>query len=162
MVIIIREGWHKVDHNNNLGYLIIKTAKLVKWDFNNTLANEGITSAQWGLIRDIYANEKLCSNENDKLQRLTPAAIAERLHADRPTVSCMIERLVKQGWAYRISNPNDRRSQIILLTEKTKELMPKLECMSEKIVERAMQGFAASEKEQFKQYLVRIIENLNS
>jgi DNA-binding MarR family transcriptional regulator len=151
-----------MDYSNNLGYLINKAARHAKWDLNNSLAEEGITSAQWGLIRDIYINEGLCNSEEEKYLKLTPAAIAERLHADRPTVSCMLERLVKQGLANRITNPKDRRSQIIHLTEKAKKLMPKLEYLSEITLVKAVKGFDEDEVAQLKRYLIRVIENLNS
>jgi DNA-binding MarR family transcriptional regulator len=135
---------------------------MTKWDLNNSLTELEITSAQWGLLRDIFNNEKSCTSEEERLCRLTPAAIAERLHADRPTISCMVEKLVRQGWAYRISNPKDRRSQIILLNDKAKELIPELEHLSENTLEKATKGFEKDEVEQLKQYLKRMIENLRS
>ena len=85
-----------MDYEKNLGYLINKAARMTKYDLNNALAEEEITSAQWGLIRDIYLTESMCGSEEEILCKLTPAAIAERLHADRPTISCMVEKLVKQ------------------------------------------------------------------
>jgi DNA-binding MarR family transcriptional regulator len=151
-----------MDYKENLGYLINKAARLTKWDLNNSLTKLGITSAQWGLIRDIFITEKMCSDDEERFHKLTPAAIAERLRADRPTVSCMIEKLVKQDWAYRISNPKDRRSQIILLPDKVKELMPQLDILSESTLRKATKGFDENEVEHLKQYLVRIIENLKS
>ncbi|MDF2890676.1 MAG: transcriptional regulator [Clostridia bacterium] len=151
-----------MDYSNNLGYLVNKAARMTKWDLNHSLAELGITSTQWGLIRDICINEKMCGNDEERLLKLTPAAIAERLRADRPTVSCMVEKLVKQGWAYRISNPKDGRSQIILLTDKAKGLIPKLEHLSESTLEKATKGFGENEVEQLKQYLMRMIENLDS
>jgi DNA-binding MarR family transcriptional regulator len=151
-----------MDYKESLGYLINKAARLTKWDLNNSLTKLGITSAQWGLIRDIFITEKMCSDDEERFHKLTPAAIAERLRADRPTVSCMIEKLVKQDWAYRISNPKDRRSQIILLPEKVKELMPQLDTLSENTLRKATKDFDKNEVEQLKQYLVRMIENLKS
>lgn len=149
-----------MDYEDNLGYLINKAARLTKWDLNNALASVGITSAQWGLIRDIFINEESCHSEDERIQQLTAAAIAERLHADRPTVSCMIEKLVNQGWTYRISNPKDGRSQVILLTDKAKELMPQLGILSENTLEKAIKGFDDNEVLLLKQYLGRMIENL--
>lgn len=151
-----------MDCENNLGYLINKAARMTKWDLNNSLTSSGITSAQFGLIKDIYFNEKKYSDEEERLQKLTPAAIAERLNADRPTISCMIEKLVNQGWTYRISNPKDGRSQIILLTEKAKEMMPKLEFLRGKTLEKAIKGFDDNEVDKLKEYLIRIIENLKA
>jgi DNA-binding MarR family transcriptional regulator len=151
-----------MNYDNNLGYLVNKAARMTKWDLNHSLIKLGITSAQWGLIRDICIAEKICGNDEERLQKLTPAAIAERLRADRPTVSCMVEKLVKQGWAYRISNPKDGRSQIILLTGKAKELIPKLEHLSEATLKKATKGFGENEVAQLRQYLMRMIENLDS
>jgi DNA-binding MarR family transcriptional regulator len=151
-----------MDYKDNLGYLINKAARMTKWDLNNSLLSLGITSTQWGMIRDISLTEKTCITEEERLNKLTPAAIAERLCADRPTVSCMLEKLVKQGWAYRISNPKDRRSQIILLTDKAKELIPSLERLSESTLEKAVKGFGENEVEQLKHYLARVIENLST
>lgn len=149
-----------MDYGDNLGYLINKAARLTKWDLTNALTEVGITSAQWGLIRDIFLTESICADEGEKLCKLTPAAIAERLHADRPTISCMVEKLVKQDFAYRVSNPKDRRSQIIILTDKAKELMPELERISENTLQKALKGFSEEETKQLKKYLTKVIENL--
>jgi DNA-binding MarR family transcriptional regulator len=149
-----------MDHCDNLGYLLNKAARMTKWDLTNTLSEEGITSAQFGLIKDIYFNEKKYTDEDERLYKLTAAAIAERLNADRPTISCMIEKLVNQGWAYRISNPKDRRSHMILLTDNAKEMMPKLEFLGDRTMEKAVKGFDEKEVRQLKQYLIRMIENL--
>jgi DNA-binding MarR family transcriptional regulator len=148
-------------NKDNLGYLLSKASRMTRWDLTNNMAEEGITSAQWGLIRDIYTNELLCKTEEEKYQRLTPAAIAERLHSDRPTISSMVERMVKNGLAYRVSNPKDRRSQIILLTDRTKALMPKLEALGEVTMKKATKDFSEAEVAQLKQLLQRIIDNLS-
>jgi DNA-binding MarR family transcriptional regulator len=149
-----------MDHCDNLGYLLNKAARMTKLDLTNTLSEEGITSAQFGLIKDIYFNEKKYTDEDERLYKLTAAAIAERLNADRPTISCMIEKLVNQGLAYRISNPKDRRSHMILLTDNAKEMMPKLEFLGDRTMEKAVRGFDEKEVRQLKQYLIRMIENL--
>lgn len=149
-----------MDYIDNLGYLINKAARMTKWDLNNSLTESDITPAQWGLLRDIFMNEKVCTSEEERFHKLTPAAIAERLCADRPTISCMIEKLVKQGWAYRVSNPKDRRSQIILLNDKAKELIPKLALLSENTLKKATKDFSENEVKQLKHYLIRMIENL--
>ena len=151
-----------MEHSDNLGYLLNKAARMTKWDLTNALQAEGITAAQFGLIKDVYVTERLFKDEEEMLQHLTPAAIAERLHADRPTISCMIERLVKQDWVYRASNPKDRRSQIILLTDKAMALMPKLEILGKQTMSKATKDFDEAELNQLKKFLHRIIENLNA
>lgn len=151
-----------MDCGSNLGYLLSKAARMTKWDLNNTLADEGITFPQWRLLKDIDIHEQKCSNEEERLKLLTPASIAERLNADRPTVSCMLERLVKQDYVYRISHPKDRRSQIILLTDKAKGLMPKLEFLSEKTLEKAVEGLEENEVILLKTLLNHIIDNLQN
>ncbi|MBB6215899.1 MarR family transcriptional regulator for hemolysin [Anaerosolibacter carboniphilus] len=142
---------------NDLGYLINKAARLTKWELKNKLSDVGLTSSQFAVIREIGCNE--CKSDNTI--SLSPAAIAERLHSDRPTISGIIQRLTNQGWVRRTENPNDRRSQIIVLTEKSKELMENFESLSNEAIKRGIWDFKEEEIENLKGYLRRIIDNFS-
>ncbi len=142
---------------NDLGYLINKAARITKWELNNRLSDIGLTSPQFAVLRDVFCNE----NKDETLISLTPASIAERLHADRPTISGIIHRLTKQGWVRRTENPNDRRSQIIVLTDKSKQLMGTLESLSNETIKKGIKDFTEDEIENLKNYLLKIIENFS-
>lgn len=140
----------------NLGYLLNKAARITKWELNNKLNELGLTSSQFAVLRDIYTHR-----DSENVQDLTPAVIAQRLHADRPTISGIVDRLVKQGWVERVTNPEDRRSQLILLTDKTMELLPAMDAISNKTMDQAIDGFDEGEVEALKNYLMRIIDNFS-
>ncbi|MDF2519630.1 MAG: putative transcriptional regulator [Clostridia bacterium] len=148
-----------MDYNNNLGHLLSKAARMTKCDFSNRLSQYEITPAQWGVLKDISIQEALCISEEEKMHILTPAAIADRIHADRPTISGVIDRLVKQQLVNRISNPKDRRSQVILLTDKARTIIPELEALSDLTAQYAVEGFSEDEVKQFEDFLQRVIKN---
>jgi MarR family transcriptional regulator for hemolysin len=142
---------------NDLGYLINKAARLTKWELNNRLSDVGLTSPQFAVLRDVYCNE----SKDETLMSLTPASIAERLHADRPTISGIIHRLTNQGWVRRVENPNDRRSQIIVLGDKSRQLMSTLESLSNETIKKGVKDFTEEEVENLKNYLLKIIDNFS-
>ncbi len=140
----------------NLGYLLSKASRQTKWELNQQLSTIGLTSSQWAVIKDVSIQE----NNNNIYITLTSASIAERLNSDRPTMSGIIHRLIKYGWIYREDNPEDKRSHIIRLTSKSKELLPQLEEVSDATIEKAMKGFSDKELIQFREYLNRVLDNL--
>ena len=140
----------------SLGYLITKASKTTKWDLSNRLtdADLGLTASQFAVIKDIEVSETMSSDT-------TPAEIAKRLNSDRPTVSGILERLVKQGWVYRVTHPEDRRSHFIKLTDKAKENLGLLEELSNSTMEKALEGFKEDELQNLMEYLGRVIRNLS-
>lgn len=141
---------------DELGHLLLNASRRLKWSLAGRLADVGLTFPQWMVLNDIYVIEK----EKKESCYLTPASVAERLNVDRPTISGIIERLEKNSWVYRIINAEDRRSYIIMLTDKAKELMSELETLGNQAIEKAVKGFTDDELKQLKQYLQRIIDNL--
>lgn len=81
-------------------------------ELSNRLKIYKITAQQWAVLKDIslYRNGT------------TPALVAERLLANRPTVTRIIQRLLQKEFIFTTHNPNDKRSHLIFLTEKTKNL----------------------------------------
>lgn len=141
----------------NLGYLLNKSTKMIRSKFNEKLKEYELTSSQWAVIRDIYYQGKM----DEGLKNVSPAAIAQRLYIDRPTISGIMERLSKKEWVIVRTNLEDRRSLLISLTDKSRDLMMELEKLGDNSMEHAVQGFDDSEIEELKGYLQRIINNLS-
>lgn len=139
------------------GYLLNTSARLLKWEFNHKLKDYGLTTTQWAIIKDLH-EQQLRNTESDNL---TPAAIANRLRLDRPTISGVLDRLAEQKFVSRSPNPTDRRSQIIHLTNKASELVFQLNKLSIEVMETALIDFSEAEHFQFKNFLTRIISNLS-
>lgn len=143
---------------DDIGYLLNKAARLSKLKVNQKLSEIGLTFPQLLVVKHLEQCERAGS---DALSH-TPASIAEHLGYDRPTVTGIIDRLVKQGFVLRETNPSDRRSQTITLTQKSRELIQKMDAFFEEINRRTLDDFQRPEIEEFKGYLLRIIENLSS
>lgn len=141
----------------SLGCLLSKTAHLIKWELNNHLKEHGLTSAQWRVLIDLKIQEKI----DDSLNNTTPALIAERLKVERPAITRTIDLLIKDGWVLRKENPLDRRSQLIVLAEKSKAIIPQLDHISDEVMRKTLVGFDEEEINQLKSFLIRIIENFS-
>lgn len=89
-----------------------------------------------------------------------PAQVAERLHADRPTISGIIDRLSKKGLIQIERNPADRRSQLLRLTREAKQLYPILEQDANNTISQALTGLSAEQIKQLTTSLVIVIQNL--
>lgn len=65
----------------------------------------------------------------------------------------------KKGFVSRIANPEDARSKVVTLTEKTKLLQEELEGVGDKIDDILTANLTAFEKAQLKQLLQKLLEN---
>lgn len=140
---------------DDIGYLLNKAARLMKSRVNQRLAEIGLTFPQFLVIRYLYDHE---ISEADTLI-ITPALIAERLGYDRPTMTGILDRLVKQGFVTRKNHPEDRRSQRIGLTGKSRELIETMNVFCGEVNDQALTGFGDNEYHTFKNCLVRVMEN---
>jgi DNA-binding MarR family transcriptional regulator len=142
--------------NDNIGYLLNKASRSLKWNINRKLEQYNLTAAQWAVLKDLQMNEQF-----GKVNKATPAAIAERLNMDRPTMSGVVSRMCKNEWIAAETNPEDKRSQLIKLTEKSKDILGVMEDLSNEIVKAALKDFNEDEIESLKLFLKRIINNLD-
>ena len=142
--------------SENIGYLLNKSSRSLKWQLNKSLEKYNITSSQWSVLKDL----SFLGDEN-RVQGATPAAIANRLNMDRATMSGVINRLAKSGWIITETNPEDKRSQIINLTDKSKKILSELEELSDEILIQALKEFKFEEIDTLKGFLIRIIDNLS-
>ena len=118
---------------NNLGYLLHKVSIMTKTELSNQLKEYKITA---------------------------PAMIAERLLADRPTVTGIIQRLLQKGWIFIKHNPKDKRSHLIFLTNETKALIQEIEHVSDEVIKSATVSIPKEEIENTVRVLQSMIRNL--
>ncbi|SDK67545.1 MarR family winged helix-turn-helix transcriptional regulator [Natronincola ferrireducens] len=145
------------NQEGNLGYLINKAAHLIKWELNSYLKEYQLTSSQWGVLMDIKCQE----NRSPSLNKTTPALIAERLSVERPAITRVIESLIKEGWVKKQQNDSDGRSHLIILTDKSRQILPELMEIRNKVVRKTFKGFKKDEVEQLREYLIKVINNFN-
>ncbi|MEW6622294.1 MAG: MarR family transcriptional regulator [Bacillota bacterium] len=143
---------------DDLKFLLNKAARLTAHHFNTKLKEFDITLPQFGILLCLYDYERSYGMKD----YLTPANIAEFLSADRPTVSGVIYRLSQKGLVLSAINPNDRRSQIIRLTDKARKIIPYMKQLGDESIKEATEGLKKDEIEQLKIYLAKIVHNLTN
>lgn len=138
-------------------YLLNKAAHSLKCRIDRRLSEIGLTFAQFRIIECLYENEKECGNTP-----LCPAILADDMHCERPTMTGLIDRLEKQGLVQRNSNPKDRRSHTILLTDKARSMISIMARTFAETRSQALAGFSDQESELLLHYLERMVQNLNN
>lgn len=146
----------KDEHNKeNLSYAVNLCSKLLKNRMNKELEKEGITTAQFAILKDIHIHILL-----DKQEDLTPVLIASRLDMDKPTISGIINRLVAKGYLEKIANEEDKRSYLVNLTEKAKIKINDFDKINNEIVDMAIEGIEKEKLRAFGEVLLKMMVNL--
>ncbi|MGA5716775.1 MarR family winged helix-turn-helix transcriptional regulator [Bacillus bombysepticus] len=135
---------------DNLGYLLHKISVMTKTELTNQLKEYNINAQQWAVLKDI----SLYSNGT------TPAMIADRLLADRPTITGIIQRLLQKGWIVTKNNPSDKRSHLVFLTDKANLLLHEIENVSNDVIRGAIKDIPKDEIEIAIGVLQNMIQNL--
>ena len=81
----------------------------------------GLTGAKWKVIVVLSMNEGI-----------TQKRIADMAFVEAPTLVPVIDKMEKEGYVTRQSDPNDRRNNLIFMTEKSKKIVdPIIDCILE-------------------------------
>ncbi|WP_318509031.1 MarR family transcriptional regulator [Bacillus sp. T3] len=142
---------------DNIGYLLMKVSKDLKYTLSTKLLQYDLTTAQWSVLKCLDLEEK----QHTTLIRRTAVELAAKLDFDKPTISGILKRLADKGMIVKESHPHDRRASVIVLTEKARGLIPILEQISDSIIEESLQSFDQEEKELFIMYLKKMDASLS-
>ncbi|MEM1320019.1 MAG: MarR family transcriptional regulator [Bacteroidota bacterium] len=137
------------DQDNAYGFLIERTAKLIKQHFHQQLRKTGadITVDQWVILHELYKENGLNQYE-----------IAIRTFKHPPTITRIIDHLYKRKFVVREMDTQDRRRFNILLTQQGRD---KVENLLPVVMNFRKQGWSGLTEEDFKT-LQRILEAVSS
>lgn len=137
---------------------------------NLKLANESweaLLKAHSRIMRDFQKDknwQELSMSEYDVLYTLKKANKPIRLHTleynvllSQPALSRLVERLQKRGLIDKTVDPEDRRAQLLTITQKGVETQKRVGRAHAKSVHRAMQNLSSGEKEQLKNLTEKLI-----
>ena len=96
-----------------------------------------------------------------KNKELTPAIIADKLFADRPTVTVIINNLKKKGFVEVRNHPKDKRSKIITISKDGLLKLNQLRDIEMNEIDLTS-CLNNNEKEMSKTLLKKILQNLNN
>lgn len=133
-----------------LGHLLNTSARLIKRKMDKQLDKHDITTAQWIVLKLL-----------DKKEKLSQAEIAELLLADRATVGTVINKLIEKGYLDKEFDPQDRRTYLVFLTEKSQIIIKETEENERDVSAEALESFNEEETKVLFNALNRIISNLS-
>lgn len=129
----------------SIGFLLAKAYQRAGALFKEELDHFGLTPRQFSLLAFLWQQDELSQVE-----------LSERSQIDRTTICGLIDRLEKQELVERRPNPHDRRSYLISLTPRGRELEEPL-CAA---ADRTLARFTAGLSDQDQSDLVRHLEVL--
>ncbi|MBI3089042.1 MAG: MarR family transcriptional regulator [Candidatus Tectomicrobia bacterium] len=139
--------------HENIVLHIFKTANLLL-KVGNRLAREvGISFQQWFILLQLWEKGELGA---------TPTELGSSLFVTKQNMTGMIDRMERDGYVARGSDPNDRRVSRILLTSKGRKALQQIEPLKDQWNKEAFALLTREEKEALFKLLDRYLAFLSS
>lgn len=135
--------------SDTLGFLMSDVSRLMRRRFDERARGSGATGPQWRTLKILQRREGLNQGQ-----------LAELLEVEPITCSRMIDRLAEAGLVERRGDPEDRRAWRIFLTEKARPMLDDLHRIASEMIEDALQGLDARQRDTLVESLNVIRSNL--
>lgn len=139
------------EHYNAYSFLLERTARRVKqyaqYQFN--CQDFGITVDQWSVLKNLKQHADLSQKE-----------LAEYCGKDQPTLTRIVDLLVRKSLVERRPNPTDRRSFVVHLTTEGEQKVADLSSHIAAIRMKAWENLNEADFEHLKRILDTIYNNL--
>ncbi len=115
--------------------------------YEKRLSPFGLTPPQYFVFNALWMGEGITVGE-----------LGDRVSLDSSTLTGIIDRMEKSGYAERKPNPDDRRSALVFLTEKARELGPRILEFADELDSTLKQPFSKKDMATFERVLRAIGE----
>jgi len=116
---------------------------------NFRLAGLEITIEQWSVLYHLWKQDGLSQQE-----------LCNRTFRDKPSITRLIDNLEKQKLVKRMPSKDDRRINLVCLTESAKLLQDKTIELANQTMDEALVGVGKNEIEIVKQVFQKVYDNL--
>ncbi|MDG1370255.1 MAG: MarR family transcriptional regulator [Paracoccaceae bacterium] len=140
-----------LDPDVNVGFLIHDVSRMMRAWFDERAQELGLTRAQWRVLVHLAGREGL-----------NQSSLAEILELDTVTLGRHIDRLERDGWLERRSDPTDRRAWCLYLTPASRPTLNKMEAVAFDTITVAMRDVDEEERARFMNTLLQIKSNLTA
>jgi len=110
-----------------------------------------VTIEQWSILYHLWQQDCLSQQE-----------LCKRTYRDKPSMTRLIDNLEKQKLVKRIASKEDRRKNLVCLTQPAKDLQHLTVDMANQTMDEALAGLTKNEIETAKKVLYKVYENLKS
>jgi len=133
------------------GFLITKLKQLQSRALAQCISEQGIdafSGEQGKILFVLWQKDKITQKE-----------LATETGLAKNTITVMLEKMEKNNLIKRITDENDKRKSLVILTEHAKSLKKCSDKISDKMLKKMYKGFSEEEIDNFEEYLHRIIKN---
>jgi len=131
-----------------IGPLIGRVRSVLLTTLDGELQPFGLTGMQFAIL-------KILSDEAAG----TAADLSRLLHYDTGSMTRLLDRLEDKGLIRRERSKDDRRVVALCVTRAGRAAMPRLRDSAARAVQRMLTGFSATEINELRRFLERMIEN---
>jgi DNA-binding MarR family transcriptional regulator len=136
------------DLQKSVGYLVNRVAKEMRDLLERRMLPHGVTAHQWAILIHVYGGEAQ-----------TGKALADLLGIDGAAVSRLVDRLVAKGLLVRKPHEKDRRSWIVSMTPKGRQVTEQLPPIARGVLNQFLNGFSEKETTLLISSLKRMLNN---
>ena len=136
--------------------LLLRTMGTLRRHLDPFFARSGISGAQWGILWNLYRAEQ----DGQPLLRVTD--LGERLLIRPPSVTGVIDRLVRARLVARTSSTGDHRVKLLELTPAGRELVETMHNAHDDKVTSLLGVLSGEEQKQLHALLEKFANNLES
>jgi len=130
----------------HLGYWLRMVSNHVSQAFGQKVTAEGVTVAEWVVLRTLHATGTA-----------TPSRVAVEMRMTRGAISKLVDRLVAKALVSRTVSGGDRRWQDIALTSKGRAMVPRLAALADDNDREFFGPLAAGERAELERILKKIV-----
>jgi DNA-binding MarR family transcriptional regulator len=134
----------------NIGSILADTSRMMRRAFDARARAIGVTRPQWQVLTTLRRHEGV-----------NQGGLAEQLDVEPITVCRMVDRLQEAGLVERRADAADRRSWRLYLTPRAHDLLDQLRPLAESLIEEALDGLGAGDRETLNRLLGQVRENLS-
>ena len=131
--------------------LVGKISTAINRTFLRAFVNEGIeiTTEQWSVLACLWQKDKV-----------TQQAVCSLTAKDKPSMTRLIDKLEKRNLVTRVSDHNDRRINLIHLTESGSALQQKATEIVQRVATKTLNDITEDELNTSRMVLKKIMANL--
>ena len=115
--------------------------------YEQRLSSFGLTTSQYFVFNALWMGDGISLGE-----------LGERVFLDSSTLTGIIDRMERSGYVERRANPDDRRSVLVFLTAKARELGPRILSFADELDATLRKPFSQKEMDTFEQVLRMLAE----
>jgi len=133
------------------GFLITKLKQLQSRSLAQCINEQGIAAfsgEQGKILFVLWQKDKITQKE-----------LACETGLAKNTITVMLEKMEKNNLIRRITDENDKRKSLVILTDYAKSLKKSFDEISDEMLKKVYKGFSEEEIDKYEEYLHRIIKN---